>query len=125
MNSNPLKDDVRPEDSHRPGTPTMKMIRDRAIQLAWVNGRRASDLKPLDYVEAKRDLMGETENDSRPAILESAPEPEPPGPVPGPAGEDEDDEGSSDNETPVETGNADAEPDRSVDSAKPAAKRDE
>jgi hypothetical protein len=133
MNPNPLKDDARSENSGGPGTPTLKMIRDRAIKLAWVNGRRASDLKPLDYVEAKRDLMGETENETRPTNLESAPEPEQPDPVSGPtgekipatAGDDEDDEESSDNETTVETKVPDAGQDRSVDPASPAEKKDE
>ena len=64
MNTNPLKDGDQSENADGPGIPTLKKIRDRAIHLAWVNGRRASDLKPSDYVEAKRDLMGETDNDS-------------------------------------------------------------
>ena len=104
MNTNPLKDDARSENSRRPAMPTLKKIRDHAIYLARVNGRRASDLKPSDYVEAKRDLMGETENDPRLPILESGPDPEhtdtEPDPaekqIPATAGEDEHDAGRGD-----------------------------
>ena len=84
MNTNPPKDDVGPDNSGSADTITLKMIKDRAVEIAWINGRPARDLKPSDYVEAKRDLMGQLDIDPEPAILESEPESEPPDLVPGP-----------------------------------------
>ncbi len=82
------------------------MIKDRAVEIAWINGRPARDLKPSDYVEAKRDLMGELDSDPKPADEESEPESEPPDTEaeptedkkdPAAASEDEHDAGRSDN----------------------------
>lgn len=130
MNTNPPKDGDQSGKSRGPVTPTLKMITDHAIRLAWINGRRASDLKPSDYVEAKRDLMGETDNDPRQPILESGAEPYPESDptgkkIPATEDEDEDEEGSSENETSVEPGVSDAEQDRRVHPAKPIVKPDE
>ncbi|HTB83093.1 MAG TPA: hypothetical protein VK742_05515 [Candidatus Sulfotelmatobacter sp.] len=105
MNTNSPKDDVGPDNSGSPDTITLKMIKDRAVEIAWINGRAARDLKPSDYVEAKRDLMGQLGIDPQPATLESEPESEPPDAVPDPAGDekpapgsqDEHDAGRSDN----------------------------
>lgn len=119
METNPLKEGALTENSKPLGTVTQKMIKDRAIEIAWVNGRGANELKPSDYVEANRTLTGQPDADPKEAILEAAPESERWDPVPGStggkvevaAGEDEDEEGRSDNEKLVEEGASGAEAD--------------
>jgi len=131
-NPNPLKDGALTENSKGLGTVTVKMIKDRAIEIAWMNGRGAHELKPADYVEAKRELTGQPEVEPQEDALESAPESERWDPVPGstghkapvPDGEDEDEEGRSDNEKLVDEGVSGAEDDQARQAAKDAAKKD-
>jgi hypothetical protein len=109
------------------------MVRERAAELAVVDGRPADEATMADFAQAKRELTGETDVDPKEAILESAPESERWDPVPGSTGhkvlpaasEDEDDEGRSDNERLVEEGVAEAELEQSFQAAKVAAKEDE
>lgn len=132
METNPLKDGALTENSQGTGTVTLKMIKDRAIEIAWINGRQARELKPSDYVEAKRELTGQPEIAPQEEALEDAPESERWDPVPGstgkklpvPAGEDEDEEGRSDNEKLVDEGVGEAEADLARQAAKEAAKKD-
>jgi hypothetical protein len=120
MKANPLKEGVLTENSAGLGTVTRKMVRERAVELAVINGRSAQDVAKSDWEEAKRELTGELEMDPKEAELEAAPESERWEPVPGStghkvpvaAGEDEDDEGRSDNEKLVEEGVAGAEHDQ-------------
>ena len=108
------------ENSAGIGTVTRKMVRERAIELAVINGRPAQDVSKSDWEQAKRELTGEPDADPKEAILESAPESERWDPLPGSTGhkapvaasEDEDDEGRSDNEKLVEEGIAGAEHDQ-------------
>ena len=126
--TNPLKEGALTENSKGLGTVTPKMIKDRAIEIAWMNGRQARELKPSDYVAAKQELTGEPEAEPQEDILESAPESERWDPVPGStgqkvpvaAGEDEDAEGRSDNEKLVDEGIGGAE---RLDLARQAAER--
>ena len=132
METNPLKDGALTENSKGLGTVTLKMIKDRAIEIAWINGRGANELRPVDYVEANRELTGQPEADPQEAALETAPESERWDPVPGStggkvpvaAGEDEDEEGRSDNEKLVEEGVSGAESDLAREAAKDAAQKD-
>lgn len=109
MEPNPLEDAALTQNAKSPGTVTVKMIRDHAIKIARLNGRQVRELKPLDYVEARRDLTGERAVEPQPATTESAPEAEHPDPaqdstdpkVPAPAGEAEDEQGPSDPEKSV------------------------
>ena len=108
------------ENSAGLGTVTRKMVRERAIELAVINGRPARDVSKSDWEQARRELTGEPDTDPKEAALESAPESERWDPVPGSTGHkareapsaDEDEEGRSDNERLVEEGMAGAEHDQ-------------
>ena len=62
------------------------MVRERAVELAIINGRPAQDVSKSDWEQAKRELTGEPDTDPKEAILESAPESERWDPVPGSTG---------------------------------------
>ena len=102
------------------GTVTRKMVRERAVELAVINGRSAQDVSKSDREQAKRELTGEPDTDPKAAVLESAPESERWDPLPGSTGHkvpvapsaDEDAEGRSDNERLVDEGIAEAEQDQ-------------
>ena len=120
------------ENSAGLGTVSRKMVRERAVELAVINGRSAQNVSKSDWEQAKRELTGEPDMDPKEAILESAPESERWDPVPGSTGhkvpvaasEDEDDEGRSDNERLVEEGIAGAEHDQMRQATRAAEKRD-
>ena len=120
------------ENSAGLGTVTRKMVRERAVELAVINGRSAQEVSKSDWEEAKRELTGEPDPEPKEAILESAPESERWDPVPGSEGRkvpvapsaDEDDEGRSDNERLVDEGIAGAEHDQTRQASREAAKKD-
>jgi hypothetical protein len=126
MNTNPLKQGAFTENSAGLGTVTRKMMRERAVELAVINGRSAHEVSKSDFDQARRELTGEPDADPKEALLDSAPESERWDPVPGSTGkkipasasEDEDDEGRSDNELLVEEGIAGAEHDQMLQAAK-------
>ena len=114
------------------GTVTRKMVRERAVELAVINGHPAQEVSKSDWEQAKRELTGESDTDPKEAVLESAPESERWDPVPGSTGnkarvapsEDEDEEGRSDNERLVEGGIAEAEIEQSFQATRAATKKD-
>jgi hypothetical protein len=120
MKANPLKKGALTENSAGIGTVTDKMVQKRAIELAIINGRAAHEVSKSDWEQAKRELTGEPDIDSKSAALEAAPESERWDPLPGSTGhkvpvaasEDEDEEGRSDNEKLVEEGIEGAEHDQ-------------
>jgi len=120
MKTNPLKQGTLTEQSAGIGTVTGKMVQERAVELAIINGRSAQDVSQSDWEQAKRELAGESDLDPKEAVLESTPESERWDPVPGSTGhkapvaasEDEDGEGRSDQERLVEEGIAGAEHDQ-------------
>ena len=120
MNTNPLKEGALTENSAGIGTVTRKMVRQRAVELAVINGRSAQEVSPSDWEQAQLELTGNSDRGSNEVTLELAPESERWDPVPGStggkvpvaAGEDEDAEGRSDNERLVEEGMAGAEHDQ-------------
>jgi hypothetical protein len=120
MNTNPLKQGVLTENSAGIGTVTRKMVRQRAVELAAINGHSAQEVSKSDWDQAKRELTGKPDADPKEATLESAPESERWDPLPGSTGhkvpvsasEDEDEEGRSDNEKLVEEGIEGAEHDQ-------------
>jgi hypothetical protein len=132
MKTNPLKQGVLTENSAGIGTVNRKMVRERAIELAVINGRSAQEVSKSDWEQAKRELTGEPDPDPKEAALESAPESERWDPVPGSTGhkvpvassDDEDDEGRSDNERLVDEGIAGAEHDQTRQASREAAKKD-
>ena len=117
------------ENSAGIGTVTRKMVRERAVELAAINGRSAQGVSKSDWEQAKRELTGDSNTDPNEAALESAPESERWDPVPGSTGHkvpvapsaDEDDEGRSDNERLVDEGMAGAELDQSRQASRKAA----
>lgn len=133
MSTNPLKQGVLTENSTGLGTVTRGMLRDRAVELARINGRSAHDVAKTDWDQAKRELMGEPDTDPNQVVLETASESERWDPVPGSTGnktpvaasEDEDDEGRSDQEKLVEEGMAGAEQDQMRQAAHESAQQDD
>jgi hypothetical protein len=129
MKTNPLKEGALTENSAGIGTVTRKMVRERAVELAIINGRSAQNVSKSDWGQAKRELTGDSDLDPNEAALESAPESERWDPVPGSTGhkvpaassDDEDDEGRSDNERLVDEGMAGAELDQSRQASRKAA----
>jgi hypothetical protein len=132
MKTNPLKEGALTENSAGIGTVTQKMVRERAVELAVINGRSAHETSESDWEQAKRELTGEPDMDPKEAVLESAPESERWDPVPGSTGHkvpvapstDEDAEGRSDNERLVDEGIAGAEHDQTRQATREAAKKD-
>jgi hypothetical protein len=120
MNTNPLKEGALTENSAGIGTVTRKMVRQRAVELAVINGRSSQEVSTSDWEQAQLELTGNSDKGSNEATLETAPESERWDPVPGStggkvpvaAGEDEDAEGRSDNERLVDEGMAGAEHDQ-------------
>jgi hypothetical protein len=120
MKTNPSKDGVLTENSAGIGTVTRKMVRERAVELAAINGRSAQEVSKSDWEQARRELTGDSDMDANEAALESATESERWDPVPGSTGhkvpvapsDDEDEEGRSDNERMVDEGIAGAEHDQ-------------
>src|SRR5271165_4154050 len=112
MKTNPLKQGLLTENSSGIGTVTRKMVRERAVELAVINGHSSQNVSKSDWEQAKRELTGEPDQDPKEAVLESAPESERWDPLPGSIGHkaplapsaDEDEEGRSDNERLVEEG---------------------
>ena len=126
MKINPPKEDAIIINSTGIGTVTRKMVRERAAELAVINGRSAQDASKSDWEQAKRELTGEPDEDPKEALLESAPESERWDPLPGSAGhivtvpsvDGEDDEGRSVSERLVEEGMLEAEHDQMLQAAK-------
>ncbi len=126
MKTNPLKDGALTENSAGIGTVTRKMLRERAVELAIINGRSAQHVSKSDWEQAKRELTDDSNIDPKEDILDSAPESERWDPVHGSTGhkapvassEDEDEEGRSDNERLVDEGMGEAELDQSRQAAK-------
>ena len=120
MKTNLLKEGALTENSAGIGTVTRSMVRERAVELAVINGRSAHEASKSDWEQAKRELTGEPDTDLNEAVLESAPETERWDPVHGSTehkvpvapSDDEDDEGRSDNERLVDEGIAGAEHDQ-------------
>jgi hypothetical protein len=133
MKTNPLKQGSIVENSTGIGTVTAEMVRDRAAELALINGRSAKEVSKSDLDQAKRELTGESDTDTNEEILESAPESERWDPVHGSTGhkvrespsDDEDDEGRSDSARLVEEGVAEAEHDQMLQAAKTQKEKDE
>lgn len=126
MKTNPLPQDLITENSAGIGIVTREMIRIRAAELAFIDGRSRNDLSKSDLEQAKRELMGKTELAPKEVILESATESERWDPLPGSTGhkaqeipgDDEDDEGRSNSEHLVEQGVNEAAHDQMLQAAR-------
>jgi hypothetical protein len=132
MRKNPLKEGILTENSAGVGTVTPKMVRERAAELALIDGHSTENPSKSESEQARRELTGEPDMDPEEAALESAPESERWDPVSGSTGRktpeapsaDEDDEGRSDNERLVDEGIAGAEHDQMRQASKESAKKD-
>src|SRR5580704_979684 len=132
MNTNPVKQGLLTENAAGIGTVSREMVRQRAVELAVINGRSSKDVSKSDWEQAKRELVGQGDTDPKEAALESAPESERWDTVPGSTGhkvpvspgEDEDAEGRSDNERPVDEGVEEAELDHANQATRPAKEKD-
>jgi hypothetical protein len=115
------------------GTVTRKMVRERATELALINGRSAQDVSAVDWEQAKRELTGEPDIDPKEALLESAPESERWDPLPGSTGhivpvssiDGEDDDGRSLGEKLVNEGVQEAEHDQMLQAARAEEKKNQ
>jgi hypothetical protein len=133
MKTNPLKQGSIVENSTGIGTVTSEMVRDRAAELALIDGRSAKEVSKSDLNQARLELTGDSDADTNEEILESAPESERWEPVHGSTGrkvseapsDDEDDEGRSDSARLVEEGVAEAEHDQMLQAAKAQMEKDE
>jgi len=133
MKTDPLKQGVLTENSAGIGPVTWGMVRERAFELAVINGRSAQDVSQSDWDQAKRELAGESDMDPQEAVLEAAPESDRWNPVPGTPGhkapesssEDTDDDGRSDSARLVEEGIAEAEHDQMLQAAESQGQEDE
>ena len=64
------------ENSAGLGTVTRRMLRERAAELAAINGRSAQEVSTTDREQAKRELTGDSDPGANEAAIESAPESE-------------------------------------------------
>ncbi|MEI6323002.1 MAG: hypothetical protein WCP60_07875 [bacterium] len=131
--NNPLKQGILMEHSTGIGTVTRGMVRERAVELAQINGRSPQDVSNTDWDQAKRELTGQSEIDPKDEILESAAESDRWDPIHGstgtksPAtfGEDEDEEGLSDSARLFEGGIHEAEHDQMLQATRAKPPLDE
>jgi len=112
MNTNPSRQGALTVNSIAILTVTRKMVRIRAVELAFIDGRTPQEVSPADWEWAKRELAGKPDMVRREEILESTPESERWDPVPISNGQkvqaaasgDKDTEGHSNHERLVERG---------------------
>jgi hypothetical protein len=115
------------------GTVTRKMVRERATELALINGRSAKDVSATDWEQAKRELTGRSDIDPKEALLEAAPESERWDPLPGSTGhiipvasiDGEDDDGRSMGEKLIDKGIQEAEHDQMLQAARSEEGKDQ
>ena len=108
------------------GTVTLGMVKERAVELALINGRTAQEVSQSDWEQAKSELTGGSDVDLNDALLESAPESERWDPVHGSTGhkapesssDDENEDGRSDSAMLVEEGIAEAQHDQMLQAAR-------
>jgi hypothetical protein len=108
------------------GTVTRKMVRERSVELAIINGRSEQQVSKADWDQAKRELTGGPEEDPNQGMLDLAPESERWDPLPGSAGhiipvpsdDGEGDDGKSVGERLVEQGVNEAEHDQMLQAAR-------
>jgi hypothetical protein len=133
MNTNPINKGAISDNFIGIGTVSRRMVRERAVELAIINGRFEQDVSKADWEQARRELSGGPDADPKEAVLESVPESERWNVVPGsdgfqvpeiPGDEDEDDEGRSQTAQLVEQGIAEAEHDQMLQAARESAKED-
>ncbi len=132
MTKNPLNKGILTENAVGVGTVTREMVRERAVELALINGHSAQDVSKVDWEQAKRELTGGPEMDAEEIALDSIPESERWDPVPGSIGhqvqdalgEDEDSDGRSESAQLVEEGIKEAEHDQMLQAARASQEKE-
>jgi len=133
MNTNPINIGAISGNFIGIGTVSRRMVRERAVELAIINGRFAQDVSKADWEQAKRELSGEPDADPQEVILESVPESDRWNIVPNSGGhhvpelpgeEGEDSEGQSQTAQLFEQGVTEAEHDQMLEAARESAKKD-
>ena len=123
---NLLKDGQMTENGAGIGTVNRGMVKERAVELALINGRTTLEVSQSDWEQAKSELTGGSDVDLNDALLESAPESERWDPVHGSTGhkapesssDDENEDGRSDSAMLVEEGIAEAQHDQMLQAAR-------
>jgi len=129
MNTNPMHEGAIMIHGKGVGTISDEMIRNRASELAMIDGRADEDASQADWDEAERELTSGAE----PPSLESVPESERWNPILGTVGhkaavefdDNDDEEGRSVEERLVQAGVAEADHDRKLTAARNAAAENE
>ena len=129
MTENPLNKGILAQNFIGIGTVTRKMVRERAVELALINGHSEQGVSKTEWEQAKREMTGDSDADPKETALESVSESDRWDLSSGSTGhqvaesasEDEDDEGRSESTQLVEEGVAEAEHDQMLQSAKAAA----
>jgi hypothetical protein len=129
MNTNSIHEGAIMIHGKGVGTINYEMIRNRASELAMIDGRAEEDASQADWDEAERELT----NDAEPPSLESVPESERWNPILGTVGheaavafdDNEDEDGRSVEERLVQAGVAEADHDRRLAAARNAAAENE
>jgi hypothetical protein len=125
MNTHPNKEGVLTLNAVGIGAVSRRMLRERAVELAIINGRSAQDVSKNDWEDAKRELSGEPDVEIRDNALESIGASAPWDPSYGggshkiqtAGSEDEDADGRSDQELLMDEGIAGAEHDQMLQAA--------
>jgi hypothetical protein len=86
MNQDPLHEGALIFHGIGIGTVNRDMIRQRASELAAINGRMPDEASESDWDEAKRELTRQNQQDPKQELLESVPESGRWNPIPGSAG---------------------------------------
>lgn len=115
------------------GAVTRDMVRNRANELAVINGREPDGATQSDWDEAMRELTGGNELDPQQALLESAPESDRWNPIPGSPGheamvdfdDNEDVDGRSVDERLFDEGVDEAEHDQMLEASSKRPLQDE
>jgi hypothetical protein len=121
------------ENSMGLGSVTPQMVRQRASELAVINGRAPDQIWQSDLDEAKQELIGEPASEPAEELLELDPEAGAWNPVPGSQGhrmagetnEDTEDEAPMESVLLVEEGIAEAEHDQMVQAIEQQQREDE
>jgi len=124
MKINPLKKGVMTMNFDEIGEVSQEMLRQRALELALINGRSEVNVSQSDWDQARRELTNESDIDPKQEFLESVPDSERWDPVSGSTGHEvtpipyEDDDDRSDEERLVEEGVQEAEHDQMLQAAR-------
>lgn len=132
METNPINHGALTESGVGIGAVSDKMIRQRAAEIALINGHPAGEVTKTEWEQAKRELSGGPTISPKTALLQSAPEADRWNPVPGSTGrqapvsgsEDEDAEGRSEAAQLFAEGVDEAAHDQMVLAARAAKKPD-